>query len=331
MNNFENIENFKCVTAQRASAILYNFIMSNHISGTVLMPANICECVPATYMKAGMKYIFCDIVLNTWEPDELQIINILKNNSDISVLHYNRTYGDSSNHDKFLDRVKNKFPNLIIIDDRCLSLPKLNETFSCGDLVLYSTGETKPVNIGYGAFGYVASGYQYRLFPLNGDYNLNNQLFDKSIKHCHQFHTAVDCQVMLSNWMNPAMVPGDNYFEMVVKELRNISYHKKEINDIYRLNQKIVDLSTRFPDYMQEWRFNILVANQQECMDGLFSNGLFASKHYMSLGNGYFDSVLTPNCDWLESHVINLFNDNKYTSEMAVRTTEILSKIAKGI
>ncbi len=49
------------VANYRACGILYNFLKSNSISGKVLMPANICETVPATYLKAGLDIEFFDI------------------------------------------------------------------------------------------------------------------------------------------------------------------------------------------------------------------------------------------------------------------------------
>ena len=41
------------VIGKRASSILYSWLTSNQIQREVIIPANICESVPATYLKAG--------------------------------------------------------------------------------------------------------------------------------------------------------------------------------------------------------------------------------------------------------------------------------------
>ena len=123
--------------------------------------------------------------------------------------------------------------------------------------------------------------------------------------------------------MDPSGVPPTDYLEQVKQEHKHILHHQAVIQDIY------AKLPNALPASMQGWRYNILVRNLQACLDALFAAGLFASHHYMSLGNGYFDDTKTPNSDWLEQHVINLFEGNEYTPEMAEQTVQVLQDIGR--
>lgn len=307
----------------RASAILYNFILSNNVKGTVLMSANICECVPAIYKKTGMDFLFCDIEFGTWVPDEKEILLLLSSRPEIKVLHYNRTYGEMGDHSEFFNEVRRNFPLVIIIDDRCLALPDWSGSGCQADLTIYSTGKTKPVCIGKGAFAFMKDAWKYKRHHLDGDTEVADMAFHASINRCHAEHKSAEWKVLLENWTDPAQLPDSNYEYEVLTELTYIVKHKSEINDIYKR------LPNALPEGMHDWRYNILVENQEDCLRNLFEEGLFASKHYLGLGNGYFSETKTPNCDWLAKHVINLFNDNNYTVDMAKRTVDCICRCVR--
>lgn len=311
------------VIGSRASAILYNFVLSNSITGMALMPANICECVPATYKKAGMDIVFCDIEFGTWQPDERQILELLESRPEIQLLHYNRTYGDSSDHSTFFRTLHAHFPRLVLVDDACLSMPPEKPLESLADLVLYSTGRAKPVSLGDGAFAYLKDGWKYEKHSLSGDASALDTEFDRSIKRCHAQHIPAEWEILLDDWMDPSRVPSADYLNSVREQRTHIQCHMDAIQQIY------ASLPNALPASMQGWRYNILVRNQEACMNALFEAGLFASHHYLSLGNGYFDDTETPNCDWLEQHVINLFEGDEYTPEMAKQTVRILRDVGE--
>lgn len=307
----------KRIISIRASAIIYNFIRSNHIKGTVLMPANICECVPAIYKKAGLDFVFCDIEFGTWLPNENEILFLLSSREDITVLHYNRTYGEMGDHSEFFQTIRERFPSIIIVDDRCLAMPDWQGKGCWADLTIYSTGNTKPVCVGKGAFAFMKKSWRYERHHLEGDIKAADTSFDASIKRCHAEHKSAEWDILLANWLDPAQMPEGDYEQKVLQKLPETISHKKAINEIY------INLSNSLPEGMHNWRYNILVRNQNKCLQKIFQKGLFASKHYLSLGNGYFSDVKVPNCDWLSKHIINLFNDDKYTIDMARQTAEI--------
>jgi hypothetical protein len=79
----------------------------------------------------------------------------------------------------------------------------------------------------------------------------------------------------------------------------------------------------QLPSNFHDWRFNILVNNKAELLKAIFNEKLFASNHYYPItkliNNGY-----APNSEKLFNHVINLFNDKRYTENMATDTIDIV-------
>ena len=302
--------------SSRACAVLYNTLKANNINGYVLLPSNICESVPATYLLLGIQPIFCDIDLSDLQIDKKAAKELL-DSQEVSVLHYNHTYGYISNTDnKFLCEVKNAYPEVFIVDDRCLCFPELNFEESPADLLLYSTGNVKCVDIGHGGYGAMKEYVNYHEFHLNYS-QLDLNLFDEHIKECHKNGNAINKKILLSNWLDNSYLD-NNYFELINKEMPKIISHKKHINEIYQ------NLPGSLPLGYCNWRYQLLLENSKECIKLLFDNGLFCSSHYKSLGNGYFSNIYTPNNNWLEKHIINLFNDFRYTEEQAIKTVEIL-------
>ncbi len=55
----------KTIKPPRASAILYNLLVSQKQTKPWLLPANICPIVPITFMKADVPFEFVDISSET--------------------------------------------------------------------------------------------------------------------------------------------------------------------------------------------------------------------------------------------------------------------------
>ena len=309
----------KIVTGARASTVLYNWLLSNNIRTKVLIPCNICESVPASYMKAGCEVLFCDISKTDWGMD-LESVEAIIKEKNIGLLHYNHTYGRVSDGDTdFINEIRKLFPNILIVDDKCLSVPTLSNTLNC-DLTMYSTGYSKYLYINGGGYGCMSEKYNYTNFIKKYSPECEDS-FDKHIKSCHASHTPVDMSIMLSDWIPYDFSDGD-YFERMFLQKAKTDVHKKIINEIYSV------IPGSFPMEYNNWRYNLFLENAEECRKLLFENGLFCSYHYMSLGNGYFSPEKTPNANYLEKHVINLFNDFCYTNEQAKKTAELLKNKA---
>lgn len=233
----------KQVFAYRANKILYNFIKSNNINGIVLLPSNICKDVVDVLVYAGLRLEFIDISQETLCIDE----NLIKETiNSASLLLFVHTYGTERSFDELFRKLKSIKPSLIIVDDKCLCMPDLTLKESSADLVLYSTGEKKQIDLGKGGIGYVSPHYKYEEIEIKESSCLTNELWELD----------------------------KNLFE--IKEQELIS-HKEKLNAIYFERLSSVN---QLPIEFQKWRFNILTDKKEQILDALFAEGLFASSHY---------------------------------------------------
>ena len=271
----------KLLTANRANKLLYNFIKVNNITGKVLLPANVCPDMVKTLAFAGMQPQFLDLQAETLCMDQQAALACAK---EASMLIFVHTYGLEVEFSAFFQQLRDQNPDLIIVDDKCLCLPDLDVKDSAADLVLYSTGEKKMVNLGGGAIGYLADKWEYDEVPVEGCDCLSNEL-----------------------WL---LDPKQLYLKM-----DTIIAHKEKLNTIYR---SMLPETIQLPDAFQHWRFNILVQNKQEILAALAAEGLVADSLYPAVDA----SCLVANN--LHAYVINLYNDKLFTLEQAERVCEII-------
>ena len=84
---------------ERASVILYNFLVDIPRKNTFLLPANVCPIVPAVYLKAGVSFEFVDINLETLEMNPRVILSKLKKNPNTYCgIHSVSAYGVYTNN-----------------------------------------------------------------------------------------------------------------------------------------------------------------------------------------------------------------------------------------
>ena len=203
------------------------------------------------------------------------------------MLLFVHTYGVENDFYDFFQEVKDVNASIVIVDDKCLCMPDLHVEESSADLVLYSTGAKKMVDLGGGAIGYVADQWKYDEIKVEPNEYLTNEMWLLDSK---QFYMKMDAMIA----------------------------HKEKLNAVYK---KMLPFAIQLPDAYQHWRFNILTDKKNEILKALFAEGLFASSHYKSL------SLDCPIANNLYSYVINLFNDQYYTEEQAIRTCEIINSI----
>lgn len=285
----------KNVTAYRANKILYNFFASNNLlEEIVALPTNICTDVVETLQYAHMQLRFVDIASDTLCMNEQTILNIVK---DIQVLLMVHTYGVEYDFSEFFLKVREVNPNIVIIDDKCLCLPEWEMEDSVADLVLYSLGSKKQVDMGEGAIGFVAEKWNYEEVKVEENNILENRSY------------PWDKQVMLA-------------------KMDDIIAHKEKLNAIYRTN---LPSSIQFPEQFQHWRFNIWVENKARILESLFEGGVFASSHYKPIqsAEGFLPIMGETEegaiAQKLYDHVINLFNDHYFTEQQALETCRIIN------
>jgi hypothetical protein len=314
----------------RASTILYKVLKSIKIEKPFLLPLNICPIVPTLFSKVGVSFEFIDISNNNFHMNHQILLQKVSTGEYGGVL-YVRTYGAilSSGEDIFRE-IKSIDREFFIIDDRCLSFPdfQFDITLTEADLVLFSTGYSKYIDIDWGGFGFLSDEYSY-----------NNKLFEKFVetdlervigafRESLDNKTQLDKRFINSSWLDFKSVESssfETYRENIENRFREMKLHKKNINSIYykELPEDII-LNKEF----QDWRFNIVVPNKEDVLKEIFNNNLFASSHYSHVDFIFFEKSLSKGsiAEELHSRVINLFNDHRFTEEMAYNIVKVVNK-----
>ena len=270
------------VVAYRANKVLYNFLRSNECK-SIIVPANICGGVVRLLQWMECTIIYCDINSATLCMDEEAVLQVVDKADALLFVH---TYGIETDFSESFAKFRKQNQKIAIIDDRCLCLPEVQVEDCAADLVLFSTGEKKPVNMGIGGIGFVAEGWNYAECVVAENEVLNNSTWE------------LDDDILLSK-MDATIA------------------HKEKLNAIYR---KALPKNIQLPEAYQHWRFNIMVPNKEQIMQAIFDAGLFASGHYAPQSHD------CPVAGKLYEHVINLFNDEYYTEEQAEKTCGIINK-----
>jgi len=309
----------RVVQAPRASAILYNLLKSRHEIRSWLLPANICPIVPITFLKAEVPFEFVDISPETLHMDWAQAEALLKTKK-FSGLLYAHTYGESSVPYDFFGVIKEKFPDLLIIDDCCLCVPRLNaDQLNPADVQLYSTGYGKIVDLNFGGYAFMLDEINYKNVSLP----FTPQAYDEMERLYKQaIHQRSRFVYRDSDWLDTAspMPTWDEYRHQIETQLVQVIQHGSLLNAVYA---EMLPAGIQLPRAYQDWRFNIRVKNQQRIVDAIFSAGLFASSHYASLANIFGDGV-DGNANTLANEVVNLFNDYHFTLKQAEQICQVI-------
>lgn len=308
---------------QRASAIIYNLLLSVDCDKPFLLPSNICQVVPLTFLKARKSFEFIDISPDTFCMDLDNALEQIKKNKDgFSGIIYVRNYGYLSDVSEYFKKLKELKTNLIIIDDRCLCEPEINPSpDDYTDVLLFSTGYAKYLDIGYGGYGLINKNIKYKRHNLSY-WNEDWFIIDTRVKDC--VNNGKKFEYRDYDWLDDRtpLMKIEEYFKIIDENLDNIRNHKSQLNSIYRTN---LPESIQLKHEFQKWRFNIIVDGKTDLLKEIFANGLFASSHYASL-NGIFSDGISPAAENLHSKIINLFNDKYFDVYNAEKICKIINQ-----
>lgn len=310
-------------TANRACSLIYSFIKEQD-AGVWLLPVNVCPDVPLTFCSAKIPFEFVDINPTTLCIDENECLALLKKAPDkYRGIVYVRTYGYLFDTQNFVSECKRIIPSLKIIDDRCLCLPSFKPVLYGADMVLYSTGHCKQIDLGGGGLAFYS-----RLTSYNIDQDLIYDGTNEEDIYKKSYELNKPLEIIPTGWLKL-----DSYKDyLTYKEEIEVNIPKRietrdELNKIY--NNNLPD-NIKLDSCFQEWRFNIRVPIHLKdyILSELRANNLFASSHYHSANRLFGNDIY--NCsDNLYASVINLFNDKYYTTAKAEKTCEIINKIIK--
>ena len=300
----------------RATAIIHDFIKNNKIKEKFILPANICPIVPLVFYKNKIKIKFLDIDKKTLNICKDKVFSEIKNSSGIL---WNHTYGKETNQNFFFKDLKKIKENYLIIDDKCLCVPKtkLKKNF-ISDLEIYSTGYSKYCDVGYGGYG--ISKKKLELFNTKYIKKLEHSIKKKIDRCILQKKNYINKE---NNWLKNQKIDATSFYLKSIEKLKNkVNRHKKKINLIYTQNlpsEIILDQT------MNIWRFNILINRKEILLKEIFLNDLFASSHFYS-SSKLFENEKKTCSDILSSNVVNLFNDFRFSELNANKVCEIINK-----
>lgn len=309
------------VQAPRASAILYNLLKDQSEAKPWLLPANICPIVPITFFKAGIPFEFVDISAETLHMDLEQAEGRLERGSYGGVL-YAHSYGEPSTPNEFFQRIKSRYPNLMLVDDRCLCIPDLDlpdELFA--DVALYSTGYAKIVDLGFGGYAFLKDDLAHhpKHLPFSTDAHKEMEREYKQAIQDRTPYTYVD-----SDWLqtDANLPPWYDYRRQIQAGVQTSLHHRAAINEIYadRLPPEI-----QCPPEYQTWRFNLRLKNKERVLTAIFSAGLFASSHYASL-TGIMAPGQCLQAETLADGILNLFNDHHFDLQRAKQVCAVVTE-----
>lgn len=316
----------------RACSILYNLLLSRNDDRPFLLPANVCPVVPLTFRKAERPFELVDVSGPDLAIDEARCLErIARDPGSVAGLLFVRTYGALGDAAPFFRAAKELSPDLLVIDDRCLCRPDLDggSRTPSADVTLWSTGYAKHVDVGFGGFAHLCEGVPYR--SSEGAFSAAVlEEVERGVKEA--LARGVPLEGGREDWLDLAHpeVSWPAYRNGVLAALPEIDEHKRRLNAIYT---EILPPEIRLPDRFQGWRFNLLVPAPDRLVERLFEAGLFASRHYASLG-GVLGEGRFPEAEALHRRVVNLFNDRSFDEERAHRAAEVvlahLAEVEKG-
>jgi len=310
---------------RRASAVLFNLLRSHEPEGPFLLPSNICPIVPLTFFKAGRGFELIDIAPDTLCMDPTRIRERLEaaHLPTPAGIIYVRTYGAIFDAEAVFGQIRKALPHALIVDDRCLCEPDFGaELAPDADVVLYSTGYAKFVDIGFGGLGVFREGVPYTRSVSDFD---EADLASVTDQYKYALAARAPFQYVDGNWLDTA-APACSWREFrgqVERERIRARETKRQINSVYasRLPQAV-----QFPDDFQSWRFNIHLRDKSAALRAISAAGLFASGHYDSL-DGIFGFEECQQSSLVHKHVINLFNDRYFSVRRAEDLVDVLSRL----
>lgn len=312
----------------RASSLLYSFLHSQKGEGVWMIPVNVCHLLPATLIKAEKSFEIIDVCKKTLDIDEEFILEQISNNPKrYAGLLSVRSYGKETANQVFFQQIKAIAPHLKIIDDACLSFPNLESQLPKEvDLELYSTGYSKPVDLGYGGFGKFQTDLSNEHLDEVFDENYLNQINTHYVQSMKK-QERVDFQLFKTNWLNLGAIDEVNYVEQIKLSIDEARKHKHQINEVYN---SLLKPSLREKRLSSNWRYSIRVSNPEVVLNEITNNGLFASQHYFPL-NKVFGHSSCPNWERVFDSLINLFNDSRFTVEQAEMCCKIINQSAEEV
>lgn len=313
----------------RASTILYRLAAGiPDERGLYLLPANICPVVPLALLAAGRRFEFIDLDAGSLCPSEPLLERRLRSaeRPPVAGLVYARSYGAPHDARGLFLRLKERFPDILLIDDRCLSVPEpqAEETdWQGSDVILFSTGYAKPVDLGFGGFAHLRAGIRYsdreRAFE-EADLERVTALYKAHIRAATPIYRAngdgaARDRLARLRWLDTRAprLRWSAYRDLLAARAATTAAHRANVNRVYR---EWIPAPWRLDDGYHGWRFQVRVPDPERLLREILAAGFFASRHYFPSAT-LFGAQPCPQATRLHASIVNLFNDLRVTESEA--------------
>ena len=309
------------VLARRASAILFGVLQSRSLEGPILLPANVCAVVPITIRETGRQFELIDIDPHSLAISPGRTLERVRRGRCAGII-FVRPYGSLRDADSLFAELKALQPDLLVLDDRCLSRPDCDprSVSPHADVTLFSTGRAKYADLGSGGFAHLRDDVPWRrpagaFDPAAAD--AVERLPKDALARGACFGGAppgwLDLREPELTW--------DPYRARVEAELLRVDAMKERMNAIYRAE---IPEEVQLPPDLCTWRFNLRVPRAEELLRTIFAQGLFASRHFPPVGPLFGDERAYPAAAALHAEIVNLFNDRYFDEEKALRAARLV-------
>lgn len=312
-----------CIVVGRAATAIYLVLSElNEKNKYVIVPANICYAAVFPIISAGFRPLFCDVDRYSGNVTLKTIDNVLRDDVIAAIIPH--MYG---NPVRDMGRIYERLEqNGIILIEDCASLMINVGTElmpgTIGDYVIYSTGYSKTIDIGFGGLLFSKKYSLDSIEVHEGMLPLFDEKFEKE--------TALFSKIyrILRNQRYESDLERDFYSCLTNSFKHNFIYRIDTIKQKYILNEiekleKIITLRRsqhahyyarlenkyhlyKYEDNAVPWRFNLFIEKNRDtfvkfCLD----MSLPVSDWYPCVTPIFGDLSFYENALWHEKHIIN--------------------------
>lgn len=317
-------------TAPRASTLLYALAAARPALGPWLVPANVCPVVPLALRAAGVAVEFVDIDPTTLGMSLRLLTTRLRTGTTPAGVVDVRTYGADVGADQRRRVIRaTTGSSTCIVDDRCAG-PPLTDPDTLGDtrnvdVVLFSTGYGKYVDLGGGGHAFLRPGIEMSTVPEpTVPFRTVEAWYKRAIvERIPLSRVSGRVRPTTMRWVPHG--PGPEWVDhrrAIEAALPAVRQHKSALNEIYYDHLGEADVLSK--DH-QQWRFSLRVPARDSALQAITAAGGFASAHYYP-ATALFGHQTAPVAAALHISILNLFNDSHYTAAMAHRTAQVVRR-----
>ena len=310
----------------RASTAIYLTLLHEKIdSGRILVPANICYAAIYPALYAGMQVKFCDVDAKSGNVTPKLFLSSLDDSVEAAIIPH--MYGNPVTGLNKISRIC-KEKGIILIEDCASAMGAVTDEYELGkmgDYVIYSTGYSKTLDIGYGGILYSKRPgienileLEEKLPFLTDDMKKSEETFSKVYRTLRNAGTDTSySRAVFDAYKNTCR---DVFLHKITKaEKENIYLSLDRLPGIIRerregcalyskLLSSSVDMPYDFSPGAVPWRYNFFVEKEHrsDIIKRSLEKSIPISDWYPPVTNMFEDTAVYPGCSAHGDAILNL-------------------------